>query len=182
MQCVDGRERAVRSVVAKMKWEQLHIPQIDAALFPTESRLAGKDDVLTPEELASIEAELGVSLPRTVVQEHCDDARVRRLKVYTALVIFSGDSPDAKTSALLRMLGSSQRDWVRFLEWKLELQVGRLGTAAVAMGEIEAKTWRRWREERTWRDTEELVRLGMKLKEVKEEGKKEVIRRVCSGG
>lgn len=130
---------AIQEVLVQCGYSRLTVLQINKALYPFAPPT---DDYLSQTQLEAIANTLAVHLPAELCQQLTIDHRIKRKRVFFALILMSGDDEASKTAALYPFFGNNKREWVKFLEWREELLI-RIVQKAVKMNyldESEAKT------------------------------------------
>ena len=130
---------AVQETLLHCGYSRLKVLQINKALYPVSPPT---DDCLSQVQLEALSVALAVELPVELLQIGSLDSRIKRKRLYFALVLMSEDDEDSKTAALYPFLGTDKRNWVRFLEWREEflLRLVRKAVNLHYVDEDDAKT------------------------------------------
>ena len=111
---------AVQEALVQCGYSRLTVLHINKALYPFAPPT---DDYLSLAQLEAIADNLAVHLPAELFQKQTIDPRIKRKRVFFALILMSGDDEASKTAALYPFFGNNKREWVKFLEWREELLI-----------------------------------------------------------
>jgi hypothetical protein len=123
----------VQEALVQCGYSRLTVLLINKALYPFAPPT---DDYLSLAQLEAIANNLAVHLPAELFQQQIIDPRIKRKRVFFALILMSGDDEASKTAALYPFFGDKKREWVKFLEWREELLI-RIVWKAVTMHHLD---------------------------------------------